>query len=117
MSGILICTFAGAQNPLILGMLRGAGGGIIPYSLLYVYVARKPLERLWAAYVIGLANILAIAIDLTSVYLKEYLLSHAMFDVPIEALSLIAILMFQWRSRRRSEKDRSEGARSKIDGV
>lgn len=91
---------AGEQNPLVLGMLRGAGGGIIPYSLLYVYVARKPVERMWGTWVIGLANTLAIAVDLTSVYLGEYALAHAMMDLPVEALSLIAIAVFRLRSSR-----------------
>ena len=93
---------AGEQNPLVTGMLRGAGGSIVPYSLLYIYVARKPRERLWGMYVIGLANVLAIILDLTSIYLAEYTPRHAMMDIPVEALSLVAILVFQVRARRRS---------------
>lgn len=94
---------AGEQNPLVIGMLRGAGGSIVPYSLLYVYVARKPRERLWGTYVIGLANILAITIDSASVYLGEFTPGHAMIDIPVEVLSLAAILVFQMRARKRNE--------------
>lgn len=41
----ILTKIAGAPHPVILGMLRGAGGSIIPYSLIYILVARKPLER------------------------------------------------------------------------
>jgi hypothetical protein len=88
-----ISRIAGPQNPVILGMLRGAGGSIIPYSLLYVFVARSPCTRRWAVAVIAVANTLAIALDLLSVYLGEYLLSYAMFDIPVEALSLLAMTL------------------------
>jgi hypothetical protein len=29
-------------NPIIIGMLRGAGGSILPYSLLYIMIALNP---------------------------------------------------------------------------
>ena len=106
----VVTNSAGPQHPLVLGMLRGAGGSIIPYSLLYFYVARKPRGRLWATYVIGLANVLAIAVDLFSVHLGEYSLSNAMIDVPVEALSLFAILLFQWQVRRQTRSNRPAAA-------
>jgi len=88
-----ICRVAGPQNPVILGMLRGAGGSIIPYSLLYVFAARSPLTRPWALIVIAVANVVAIGLDLLSVRLGEYKLSYAMLDVPMEALSLLLMLL------------------------
>jgi hypothetical protein len=88
-----ISRVAGPQNPVILGMLRGAGGSIIPYSLLYVFVARSPCPRRWAVAVIAVANTFAINLDLISVYLGEYRLSYAMFDIPVEVLSLVMMLL------------------------
>jgi Na+/H+ antiporter NhaA len=78
----------------ILGMLRGAGGSIIPYSLMYILVAMKPFERRGFALIIACANILAVIIDFTSVYLKEYQISQAMIDVPFELLSLFVLVKF-----------------------
>ena len=37
-------------NPTIIGILRGAGGSIIPYSLLYILIALNPFKRMWALY-------------------------------------------------------------------
>ena len=88
-----ITRIAGPQNPVILGMLRGAGGSIIPYSLLYIYVARSPLTRRWAVTVIAVANTAAVVLDMLSVYLGEYRLSYAMLDVPIEVLSLLLMVL------------------------
>ena len=100
-----ICRIAGPQDPIILGMLRGAGGSIIPYALLYVLVARSPLTRRWAVVVIAVANIAAIALDSISVYLGEYRLAHAMFDIPVEVLSLLLMILLLVTSsgRRQSE--------------
>jgi len=101
MMGLMLALFpqiltkiAGEQHGIILGMLRGAGGSIITYSLIYIFVAIKPLERHWIAYIIALANVIAIILDFTSVFLKEYLFIYAMIDVPIELLSLVAIVIF-----------------------
>lgn len=90
----ILTKIAGEQHPIILGMLRGAGGSIIPYSLLYIFIAAKPLKRRWAAYIIAFANVIAIILDFASVFLKEYLLSYAMIDVPLEFVSLITIIIF-----------------------
>ena len=78
-------------NPIIIGMLRGAGGSILPYSLLYIMIALNPFNRLWALYIIFLANVIAIALDLVSLILGEYKLSYAMIDLPIEIVSIIGI--------------------------
>ena len=80
-------------HPAIIGMLRGAGGAIIPYSILYILISINPLRRLWALYVIFSANLVAILLDLGSVLLGEYKLSYAMIDIPIEILSIIGILL------------------------
>ncbi|MBU0742353.1 hypothetical protein KKG45_12755 [bacterium] len=98
-----IARIAGPQDPVILGMLRGAGGSIVPYSLLYVFVARSPLTRRWAAAVIAAANILAIALDMLSVYLGEYRLGYAMLDVPVEAASLLMMLLLSVKCVDRSQ--------------
>ena len=90
----LVTHVAGRQSPIILGMLRGAGGSIVPYSLLYVLAANRPLQRRWAVYIIALANLIAIALDLISVFLGEYLFQYALLDIPIEVLSLFAIVLF-----------------------
>ena len=82
-----ITRISGPQDPVILGMLRGAGGSIIPYALLYYYVAVSPANKLWALMVIAFANLASIVLDFLSVFLGEYLLSYAMFDVPVELLS------------------------------
>jgi hypothetical protein len=93
-----ITRIAGSQDPVILGMLRGAGGSIIPYSLLYIFVSRSPLTRRWAVVVIAVANIVAIVLDFLSVYLGEYRLSYAMFDVPIEVFSLLLMVLLLVKS-------------------
>lgn len=93
----LVTRPAGELSPVITGMLRGAGGSIVPYSLLYIYVARRPRERLWGMYVIGFANALAIILDLTSVYLAEYTPGQALIDIPVEAISLVAIVLYHRR--------------------
>jgi len=88
-----ITRITGPQDPIILGMLRGSGGSIIPYSILYLIVAMAPFSRRWAIIVIALANIVAIILDFLSVFLGEYLISYAMFDVPIELLSLLMMVL------------------------
>ena len=90
----ILTKVAGEQHGIILGILRGAGGSIIPYSLMYIFIAIKPFERRWLAYIIVLANVIAIILDFTSVFLKEYLFIYAMIDVPFELLSLLAIVIF-----------------------
>ena len=85
---------AGAQHGIILGMLRGAGGSIIPYSFMYIFIAMKPLEGRWLAFIIACANVLAIILDFTSVFLKEYQISYTMFDVPFEFISLLVLIIF-----------------------
>lgn len=81
-------------------MLRGAGGSILPYSLLYIMIARKPFERKWALTIIALANVIALILDFGSVLMDEFQLSYAMIDVPFEVLSLggIVILRIKMRS-------------------
>lgn len=93
-----ISRIAGPQDPVILGMLRGAGGSIVPYALLYLYVARSPLNKRWAVIVIAMANSVAIVLDFISVYLGEYQLSYAMMDIPVEALSLLMMVFFLLKS-------------------
>ncbi len=93
---------AGVQHPMILGILRGIGGSILGSTVFYILIALKPFERRWAAVVIALANVLAIVLDLTSVYLGEFTLAHAMIDSPIETLSLFTIARFYLANRHRS---------------
>jgi Na+/H+ antiporter NhaA len=95
----LVTRNAGVQHPLILGMLRGTGGMIIGSTLFYILVAIKPFERKWAAIIIAFGNILAILLDLVSVQLGEYKISHAMIDIPIEMLSFLTIAIFYSVSR------------------
>jgi len=90
----LLTRVAGEQHGIILGMLRGAGGSIIPYSLMYILVALKPLEGRWIAFIIACANVLAIILDFISVFLKEYQISYAMIDVPFEFISLFILVYF-----------------------
>ena len=90
----LVTRNAGVQHPLILGMLRGTGGMIIGSTLFYILVAIKPFERKWAAIIIAFGNILAILLDLVSVQLGEFKISHAMIDIPIEMLSFLTIVIF-----------------------
>jgi hypothetical protein len=90
----LVTKNAGMQHPLILGMLRGTGGMIIGSTLFYILVAIKPFERKWAAIIIAFGNIVAIVLDLVSVLLGEFQLSHAMIDIPFELLSLLTIVIF-----------------------
>ncbi|MBC8185260.1 hypothetical protein H8E88_29555 [candidate division KSB1 bacterium] len=92
----------GQQHAVILGMLRGAGGSILPYSLMYILIAVKPFACRWVAYIIAVANTLAIILDFTSVFFGEYKLSNAMIGVPFEFLSLAAIIIFYSISNRKS---------------
>ncbi len=96
---------AGAQHPIVLGMLRGAGGSIIPYSLFYIFVALNPLERRWVAFILAIANFIAMFCDLYSVFVGEYLLIYAMIDFPFELVSFLMILVFYFLV---SRKERSE---------
>lgn len=80
-------------HPAIIGMLRGAGGAIIPYSLLYILTAREPVNRKWGLYVIAVANGVAIILDICSVLLNEYQWSQAIIDLPVEMVSLFAVFM------------------------
>ena len=89
-----ISRIAGKQDPIIRGMLRGAGGSIIPYAILYIIVARSPFNKRWGVIVIAVANIAAIVLDFLSVFLGEYQLSFAMIDVPIEVISLLLMVLF-----------------------
>ena len=80
-------------NPAIIGMLRGAGGSIIPYCLLYLLIAVKPFRRQWALGFILFANSIAILLDFGSLIIGEYKLSYAMIDLPVELLSIIGIII------------------------
>lgn len=93
----LVTKSAGAQHPMILGIVRGIGGSILGSTIFYILIALKPFERRWAALIIACANILAIVLDFISVYLGEYTLGHAMIDVPIETLSFFTIVIFYLR--------------------
>ena len=99
-------TSGGNVSPTTIGMFRGAGGSILPYSLLYILIVRNPLSRLWAIWIIAIANIIAIFLDFASVFLSEYKLSYAMIDVPIELLSLSGILIF-WLKIKSIKKESS----------
>lgn len=94
----------GDVNPIIIGMLRGAGGSILPYSFLYISIYLEPIQRSWALYVIFLANLIAISLDLGSFILGEYKLAYAMIDIPIEVLSIIGIVMI-WITKARMKTD------------
>ena len=80
-------------NPTIIGMLRGAGGSIIPYSLLYIMIVNKPFDRKWALYIILTANVIAICLDSASILFSEYKISNAMIDLPIELISISGIII------------------------
>jgi hypothetical protein len=84
-------------NPTIIGMLRGAGGSIIPYSLLYIMIANKPFDRKWALYIILTANVIAICLDSSSILFSEYKISNAMIDLPIELISISGIIIIWMR--------------------
>lgn len=86
-----------AINPTIIGMLRGAGGSIIPYSLLYIMIANKPFERQWALYIILTANVIAICLDTASILFSEYKVSNAMIDLPVELISISGIIIIWTR--------------------
>jgi hypothetical protein len=80
-------------NPTIIGMLRGAGGSIIPYSLLYIMIANKPFDRKWALYMILTANVIAICLDTAYILFSEYKISNAMIDLPVELISILGIIL------------------------
>ena len=80
-------------NSTIIGMLRGAGGAILPYALLYILIAVNPFKRMWSLYIVLAANVIAIVLDLISVFIGEYKLSYAMMDIPVEVLSIIGIVI------------------------
>lgn len=91
----------GTINQTIIGMLRGAGGSIIPYSLLYIFVAFDPVRKLWALYVILAANTLAIILDLVSVIFGEYNILNALIDIPVELISITGVLLIFWTKNRK----------------
>jgi len=80
-------------NPTIIGMLRGAGGSIIPYSLLYIMIANRPFDRKWALLIILTANVIAICLDTVSILFSEYKISNAMIDLPVELISILGIII------------------------
>ena len=86
-------------SPAIIGMLRGAGGSIIPYSLLYILAANNPFDRKWALYIILFANILAVCLDTVSVLAGEYKISYALFDIPVETISILGIVMIRMKMK------------------
>lgn len=92
-------------NPVIIGLLRGAGGSILPYSLLYILILRNPFNRLWALYIISLANVIAITLDLGSVILEEYKLSYAIIDIPIEVMSIIAVAIIWLKTKNHQNRE------------
>jgi len=89
----LVTRIAGPLHPAVYGVLRGCGGSILPYGLLYVLVALDPARRRWAMGVILLANVVAIVLDVASVMLGEYTWAQAMLDIPLEAVSAAAMLI------------------------
>jgi hypothetical protein len=105
-----ISRIAGPQDPVILGILRGAGGSIIPYSLLYIFVALSPFNKRWAVFVIAMANMAAIVLDFLSVILGEYQLSYALFDVPVEFVSLLLMVLFLVRFSDRRQREIQKSA-------
>jgi hypothetical protein len=84
-------------SPAIIGMLRGSGGAVVPYALLYFLIAKDPVSRRWGLSVIAVANFIAIILDVGSVLMNEYRLSYAMIDLPVEILSLLGILIIRKR--------------------
>jgi hypothetical protein len=97
---LLVKGVAGVQvNHTIIGMLRGSGGAIIPYSLIYIFTAQDPFSRKWGLYVIATANVIAIILDISSVLLDEYKPAYAMIDLPVELVSLAGILLIWFRIR------------------
>ncbi len=93
-------------NPAIIGMLRGAGGSILPYSLLYVLITLNPVNRQWALSLILLANVIAVILDLGSILLGEYKLSYALIDMPIELISIIGIVII-WSNIKINNRNKS----------
>ena len=89
-------------SPTIIGMLRGAGGSVIPYSLLYIFIALDTYKRSWALYVILVANISAIILDLGSVIIGEYNILNAMIDLPVELISIIGIILVFWTKKNKT---------------
>jgi hypothetical protein len=106
--GFLIKGFSNIEvNPIIIGMLRGAGGSIIPYSLFYILIALNPFNRRWALSFILLANVTAIILDTVSLLLGEYKLSYTMIDLPVELASIIGLIII-WRKIKISIDNQSD---------
>jgi hypothetical protein len=102
----LISGFSESEvNPVIIGMIRGAGGSILPYSLLYILILKNPFKRLWALYIIFLANIIAVILDLGSVLMGEYKMAYALIDIPIEILSIFGIALIWFKSNANKNKN------------
>lgn len=90
----------GVQNPTILGIIRGTGGAVIISLIWYILIAQKPLERRLIAFVIAFANVFAIVLDLITVAIGEFTMSHAMIDIPVELLSFFTIVIFYYAAHR-----------------
>jgi hypothetical protein len=105
--GFLIRGFSDTNiNPVILGMLRGAGGAILPYSLLYILIIQNPVNRQWALSLLLLANVIAIILDLGSILLEEYKIAYAIIDMPVEIISIIGIIIV-WTNIKLNTRDKS----------
>jgi hypothetical protein len=105
--GLLLLVFpqlaiknTGVQNPTILGILRGTGGSVLFSSVWYIMIAQKPIERRLIAFIMAVANIWAVVLDLITVALREFTMSHAMIDIPVELLSFFAIVTFYYITHR-----------------
>ena len=68
------------------------GGNYSLFSSL-ILIALDPYKKSWALYVILVANVSAIILDLWSVLIGEYIILFAMIDLPVEMISTIGILL------------------------
>lgn len=87
------------SSPIIIGIIRGAGAATVPYASLYILLAAKPSEHYWAGYIIGLANGLAILVDLFSLFRAEYSPIQSLIDLPVEMISLFVIISLTLKLR------------------
>ncbi len=80
--------------PIVSGLVRGAGAATLPYVVLYYLYIKEPRRNLWAGLTIVIANILAVMVNFYSLAQREYEIIHTLVDLPMEVISIFAVLVY-----------------------
>ncbi len=93
--GIIFGKIISEENlPIVSGMLKGAGVATLPYVVLYYLFIIEPRRNLWAGLTIVIANIFAVMVNFYSLVQREYEIIHPLVDLPMEVISIFAVLVY-----------------------